>query len=167
MVSVSLSVTDKTIALVLDCVRERSPPFSPADVVDEFASILKTYRCAVVHGDKYGGEFPRELFQKRGVTYQPSERSKSEIYTEFLPLINSSGTSAMDSVSDWVLISLGWENGAGAGVRSEGLVPEFPTKGARQAALRRELRKHAELSHADGGEDYYLCTHLSDWAVSE
>ena len=70
---------------VLDCVRERLLPFSPADVVDEFASILRTYRCSVVHGDEYAGEFPRELFQKRGITYQPSERSKSEIYVEFLP----------------------------------------------------------------------------------
>ena len=77
----------------------------------------------------------------------------------------TSGASALDSTNDWVLLSLGWENGAGAVVRTEGLVPEFPTKGACQAVLRRELQKHAGLSHADGGGDYYLCTHLSDWAV--
>ena len=81
---------------VLDCVRERLLPFSPADVVDEFASILRTYRCSVVHGDKYAGEFPRELFQKRGITYQPSERSKSEIYVEFVPLINSRRVDLLD-----------------------------------------------------------------------
>jgi hypothetical protein len=74
---------------ILDCVRECSPPFSPADVVDEFSSLLKSYRVGIVHGDKYAGEFPRELFRKRGVTYQPSERSKSELYVELLPLINS------------------------------------------------------------------------------
>jgi hypothetical protein len=81
---------------VLDLVRERSPPFSPDNVVDEFASILRTYRCSVVHGDKYGGEFPRELFQKRGVTYRTSERSKSELYGELLPLINSRRVDLLD-----------------------------------------------------------------------
>jgi hypothetical protein len=81
---------------ILDCVRERSPPFSPDNVVDEFASILRTYRCSVVHGDRYGGEFPRELFQKRGVSYRPSERSKSEFYIELLPLINSRRVDLLD-----------------------------------------------------------------------
>jgi hypothetical protein len=81
---------------ILDCVRERSPPFSPEAVVDEFASLLKSYRCSVVHGDKYGGEFPRELFQKRGITYRPSERSKSELYVELLPLINSRRVDLLD-----------------------------------------------------------------------
>ena len=81
---------------MLDCVRERTPPFSPEAVVDEFAAILKTYRCATVSGDKYAGEFPRELFQKRGVTYRPSERSKSELYVELLPLINSRRVDLLD-----------------------------------------------------------------------
>ncbi len=79
----------------------------------------------------------------------------------------TSGASAMDSTNDWVLLTLGWENGAGAVVLSRGLVPEFPTKGACLAALRRELQRHTGLSHADGGGSYYLCTHLSDWAVAE
>ena len=68
----------------------------------------------------------------------------------------TSGASAQDTSDDWVLLSLGWRNGTGPVVRAEGLVPEFPTKGACQAALRRELQKHAGLSHADGGGDYYL-----------
>ncbi len=82
--------------VVLDCVRERMPPFSPEDVVDEFAAVLKSYRCAIVHGDRYAGEFPRELFQKRGVTYRPSERSKSELYVELLPMINSRRVDLLD-----------------------------------------------------------------------
>jgi hypothetical protein len=58
--------------VVLDCVRERAPPLSPEAVVSEFAAVLKSYRCASVSGDKYAGEFPRELFRKCGVTYTPS-----------------------------------------------------------------------------------------------
>jgi hypothetical protein len=45
---------------VLDCVRERRPPFSPDDVTREFADALKTYNIYEVCGDKYGGEWPRE-----------------------------------------------------------------------------------------------------------
>jgi len=82
--------------ITLDCVRERMPPFSPEDVVNEFSTVLKAYRCLTVHGDRYAGEFPRELFQKRGVSYRPAERSKSEIYVELLPLINSRRVDLLD-----------------------------------------------------------------------
>jgi hypothetical protein len=82
--------------VVLDCVRERQPPFSPADVVTEFAAVLRSYRCSKVTGDKYAGEFPRELFRKCGVAYQLAERSKSEFYVELLPLINSRRVDLLD-----------------------------------------------------------------------
>ena len=81
---------------VLDCVRERAPPFSPEAVVADFAAVLRSYRCATVAGDKYAGGFPRELFRKFGVTYRPSERSKSELYVELLPAINSRRVDLLD-----------------------------------------------------------------------
>ncbi len=82
--------------VVLDCVRERQPPFSPEAVVSDLAATLRAYRCASVSGDKYAGEFPRELFRKCGVTYTPAERSKSELYVELLPLINSRRVDLLD-----------------------------------------------------------------------
>ena len=93
--SIAISHREGTRA-VLDCVRERLPPFSPDSVITEFSALLKTYRCAVVTGDRYAGEFPRELFQKNGIAYRPSERSKSEIYTELLPLINARRVDLLD-----------------------------------------------------------------------
>ena len=75
--------------VVIDCIREVRPPFSPEAVIIEFASVLKNYRCHRVSGDRFGGEFPREQFRKRGITYDVSERVKSEIYRDFLPLLNS------------------------------------------------------------------------------
>jgi hypothetical protein len=82
--------------VTLDCVRERAPPFSPEAVVSEFGAVLKSYRCGTVSGDKYAGEFPRELFRKCGVSYTPAERSKSEFYVELLPLINSRRVDLLD-----------------------------------------------------------------------
>jgi hypothetical protein len=81
---------------VVDAIRERTPPFSPEAVVTEFAVVLRSYRCASVSGDKYAGEFPRELFRKCGAVYKPSERSKSELYVELLPLINSRRVDLLD-----------------------------------------------------------------------
>ena len=64
--------------------------------MSEFAAVLKSYRCATVAGDKYAGEFPRELFRKCGITYRPSERSKSELYVGPLPAINSRRVNLLD-----------------------------------------------------------------------
>jgi hypothetical protein len=74
---------------ILDCVREIRPPFSPEGVVQEFADLLKTYQITKVRGDRYAGEFPRELFRTQGIEYELSEDPKSAIYVNFLPLINS------------------------------------------------------------------------------
>ena len=81
---------------VLDLVLERRPPFSPESVVEEFCTILKQYSVTSVTGDRYGGEFPRELFRKHGVAYNPSARAKSELYAELLPLINSGKVELLD-----------------------------------------------------------------------
>jgi len=82
---------------VLDLVRERKPPFSPEEVVAEFANTLKAYRCLTVSGDFYGGLWPSERFAEHGITYKRSERSKSEIYLEMLPLLNSTRIELLDN----------------------------------------------------------------------
>ncbi|WP_273166442.1 hypothetical protein [Marinobacter sp.] len=74
---------------VIDCVRAIKPPFSPEAVVEEYAALLKTYRISEVTGDAYAGEWPREQFQKRGITYRKAERNRSELYRDLLPLLNS------------------------------------------------------------------------------
>jgi len=81
---------------VLDAVRERRPPFSPEDVVREFATLLATYRVSTVVGDRYGGEWPAERFREHGITYEPAERPKSDIYREVLPILNSGRAELLD-----------------------------------------------------------------------
>jgi len=81
---------------VLDLVRERRPPFSPEAVVEEFAGILRQYGCTEVTGDKYAGEWPRERFQKAGIVYRVAERTKSELYGDFLPLVTSARVELLD-----------------------------------------------------------------------
>lgn len=82
--------------VVLDAIRERKPPFSPEDVILEFVQTLNTYRVQAVRGDKYGGEWPRERFRVSGIAYETAEKTKSEYYLNFLPLINSRSIEMLD-----------------------------------------------------------------------
>jgi hypothetical protein len=82
---------------VLDCVRERRPPFSPEDVVKEFAAMCKSYRVSRVRGDRYAGEWPRERFQTHGIIYDPAEQAKSDLYRDLLPGVNSSTVELLDA----------------------------------------------------------------------
>jgi hypothetical protein len=82
---------------VLDCVLERKAPFSPDAVVWEFAQTLKSYRVSTVSGDRYAGEWPRERFQVHGITYQPADMNRSELYLAFLPLLNSARVDLLDN----------------------------------------------------------------------
>jgi hypothetical protein len=93
----TLAVTHSTNGTtVLDALRERQPPFSPADVVDDYGEFLKTYGISEVEGDHYGGEFPRELFRRHGITYKTADRTKSDLYREWLPMLNAGHMELLD-----------------------------------------------------------------------
>jgi hypothetical protein len=81
---------------VLDAIRERRPPFSPEDVVLEFAELLKTYRIAEVQGDRYAGDWPRERFREHGIAYELAAKPKSDLYRDLLPAINSRNIELLD-----------------------------------------------------------------------
>lgn len=82
---------------VLDALRERKPPFSPEAVVAEFAKTIKSYGLSTVTGDRYAGEWPREQFRKQGITYLLAERTRSELYRDLLPALNSGVVDLLDS----------------------------------------------------------------------
>ncbi len=81
---------------VLDAVRERRPPFSPEAVVSDFCDLLKRYRVSKVEGDRYAGEWPREVFKNHGVKYDASARPKSDLYRDLLPRLNSGEVDLLD-----------------------------------------------------------------------
>lgn len=81
---------------ILDAVRVRQPPFSPEAVVEDFAVALKTFGISRVTGDRYGGEWPREQFRKRGITYDIAEKPKSDLYRDFVPVVNAGQVALLD-----------------------------------------------------------------------
>jgi hypothetical protein len=82
--------------VIIDALRARKPPFSPDAVVDEFAEVLKAYRCTRVSGDRYAGEWPRERFRVRDIGYDLAEKPKSDLYRDLLPLLNSKRVDLLD-----------------------------------------------------------------------
>ena len=82
--------------ITLDCIRETAAPFAPESVVEDFCKTLAAYGVGRVHGDRYAGQWAVEQFKKRNVDYVPSERVKSDIYRDCLPLLNSRKCQLLD-----------------------------------------------------------------------
>ncbi len=82
--------------VVIDALRERRPPFSPDDVCREYAQVLQSYGLSSVVGDRYAGEWPRERFAAHGINYQVSDKTKSELYLELLPVTNAGQIELLD-----------------------------------------------------------------------
>jgi hypothetical protein len=83
---------------VLDAVREWRPPYSPETVVEEACAILKQFNISHVTGDRWGGDWVQDRFRaKGGIAYRVSERTKSQLYLELLPLVNSGRIELLDN----------------------------------------------------------------------
>lgn len=91
-----VEVRGQRAVAVLDAVREVRPPFSPASVCDDFARLVRDYGLYTATADRFAGEFPVEQMQQRDVSVRPSARSKSDIYAEFLPRVNSRTVELLD-----------------------------------------------------------------------
>jgi hypothetical protein len=72
------------------------PPFNPGEVVAEFAQVLKEYRCTEVKGDRYSAEWVVSAFREHGIVYRTSERDRSQLYQEALPLFTRGEAELLD-----------------------------------------------------------------------
>jgi hypothetical protein len=82
---------------ILDVLRCAKPPFDPDEVCKEFARAIRPYNLVTVRGDRYAGTWPASRFAAHGVTYEPVERTKSEIYQQALPLLMSRRVELLDN----------------------------------------------------------------------
>ena len=71
---------------IVDAVREVRPPFSPSAVVDDFATLIKSYRVSKVVG---GDEFVKEPFRRHGINYEVCKQPKSDLFRDMLLLLNA------------------------------------------------------------------------------
>lgn len=82
--------------IVLDKVVEVKPPFRPDSVVAQFCETLKSYGCDSVHGDNYAAQWVVDAFDRHGIRYLKSSLNKSELFLNFLPLLNSRSIQLLD-----------------------------------------------------------------------
>lgn len=73
--------------LIVDVVRARKG--TPADIVSEYASLLKDYRISRCQSDRYAGSWPKDEFKRHGITVEQSAKPKSELYLDALSTFNS------------------------------------------------------------------------------
>ena len=83
--------------ITIDCVVEVRPKFNPTTAVLQFCSMLQTYGVTTVTGDNYGSEWCKQPFREHGVEYERSDKVRSELYLEFLPLVNSGRVEWIDN----------------------------------------------------------------------
>lgn len=81
---------------ILDVCRGRRPPFDPKAVVSDYATILKRYGCGRVIGDRYAGEWVPSAFRDHGISYDPAELPKSDIYLNAEPLFATGAAQLLD-----------------------------------------------------------------------
>jgi len=83
--------------VVLDMVFERKSPFNPSEVVAEIVHVMEQYRCQQITGDHYGASWVTESFSKVGAKYIQSDRDRSAIYIDTLPLFTSGRARLLDN----------------------------------------------------------------------
>jgi hypothetical protein len=74
---------------VLDCLVEVPAPFNPDSAVAQVAQALKSYRISRTVSDRYAAEWPVAAFARNGIKLEHSERDRSAIYVDALPLFTA------------------------------------------------------------------------------
>lgn len=68
--------------VVIDVVRSRAPKFNPDEVTSQYCDLVKDYGINKVYGDKFSGDWASNSWDKHGIDYMRSEKTKSELYLE-------------------------------------------------------------------------------------
>jgi hypothetical protein len=74
--------------VVIDALREWSPPFSPDKVIGDIAALCKSYKISKAVGDKFSGGFAEEAFRRHGLQFEAA-KPKADLYRDLLAMLNS------------------------------------------------------------------------------
>jgi hypothetical protein len=81
---------------VLDLLRVTEPPFDPATVLRTYAGVCHDYNVREVHGDRHAVGFVEGVLQESGLKFVPSVLTKSDLFSELLPLVNTGAVELLD-----------------------------------------------------------------------
>src|SRR6266581_7040588 len=82
--------------IVLDCLTSRKAPFNPSTVTADMAKVVKQYGITQVVGDRYSAQWAVQSWAANGIRYLHSDRDRSEIYIDALPLFSSGRARLLD-----------------------------------------------------------------------
>jgi hypothetical protein len=83
--------------IVLDCLVSRKAPFNPQSVTADMAKVAKQYGIGQVVGDRYSAQWAVQSWASHGIKYLHSDRDRSEIYLEMLPLFSAGRARLIDN----------------------------------------------------------------------
>jgi hypothetical protein len=84
-------------AAVLDCLIEIKAPFNPDSATADIAKTLKSYNIHRTTADRYAAQWVVAAFARHNITLAHSERDRSQIYLDCLPLFSSGRARLVDS----------------------------------------------------------------------
>ena len=82
---------------VLDCLVEIKGPLNVESATAQIAATLKSYGIRQTTSDRYAAQWPITAFARHGITLDHSERDRSKIYLEILPLFSSGRLRLLDN----------------------------------------------------------------------
>ena len=78
---------EETKQIVVDVLRARRG--TPAEIVAEYAGLLKSYGVRTVTLDRYAGSWPADEFARHGIQTRTAPQPKSGLYVDALAALNS------------------------------------------------------------------------------
>ena len=88
---------DENGIAVLDCVVEIRGPTNPTAARETVVATLKEYGLRETVGDRYAAQWVVDAFAKCGIKYAHSERDRSQIYLDAMPLFTSGKVRLLDN----------------------------------------------------------------------
>jgi hypothetical protein len=83
------ALQDDARSVLVDLVRERKPRFVMADVIADWAALLREYGVSEVWSDGYAFGICADEWSRNGIRNSKSENSTGENYIKLLPLLTS------------------------------------------------------------------------------
>jgi hypothetical protein len=96
--SFTLAIAHRGTPHMLDVVRERKPRFVPAEVIAEYARLLKAYKITEIQGDKYAIGFHADEWRTHRIKFVPCDRTTSENFLACLPLLLAGRLRLLDNM---------------------------------------------------------------------
>ena len=97
--SFAIAIASRGPPHMLHLVRERKPRFVPAQIIAEYAELLKAYNITAIQSDKYAIGFHADEWKQHGIKFVACEHTTSENYLHALPLLLAGRVRLVDSVT--------------------------------------------------------------------